>query len=62
MKSHLGVTEIARITSKERSTILRWIKSGKFGNVSKVGNEYQISHEQLSSWWDKNIKSTTGLE
>jgi len=57
MRKYLGVSEIAHITGKQRSTILRWIKSGKFGNVPQVGNEYQVSHEQFFAWWEQNMKS-----
>lgn len=55
MKPYLSVTEIARVTQKERSTIVRWIKAGKFNNVRKVGNGYQIPHESFKKWWDKNM-------
>ena len=55
MKKYLGVSEVAKITGKERSTIIRWIQSGKFGNVPKIGNEYQVSHEQFSGWWEDNV-------
>jgi excisionase family DNA binding protein len=57
MKNHLGVTDIAKITGKERSTVIRWIQAGKFGNIPKVGNEYQIPHEQFSLWWEENMKA-----
>lgn len=56
MKSFLSVSEIAKITQKERSTIVRWITAGKFGNVRKVGNEYQVTHEKFRKWWNKNMK------
>jgi excisionase family DNA binding protein len=56
MKAYLSVTEIARVTQKERSTIVRWIKAGKFGNVRKVGHEYQVPHESFKRWWDDNTR------
>ena len=56
MKAFLGVTEIANVTNKERSTIVRWIKAGKFGKVRKVGNEYQVLHENFKRWWNENMK------
>ena len=55
MKAYLSVTEIANVTKKQRSTIVRWIKAGKFEQVRKVGNEYQVSHESFKKWWDKFI-------
>jgi len=57
MKSYLGVSKIARITGKPRATIIRWVQAGKFGKVRKIGNEYQISHEQFSTWWEQNMNS-----
>ncbi len=55
MKAYLSVTEIAKVTKKERSTVVRWIKAGKFGQVRKIGNEYQIPHNSFRKWWDENM-------
>ena len=55
MKAYLSVTELARVTKKERSTIVRWIKAEKFGQVRRIGNEYQVPHENFKKWWDENI-------
>ena len=57
MKTYLGVSKIAKITGKPRATILRWIQSGKFGDVNRVGNEYQITHEQFVIWWKHNMNA-----
>ena len=57
MKNYLGVSDIAKITGKERSTIIRWIQAGKFGNVLMMGNEYHISHQQFNIWWEHNVKA-----
>ncbi|KAA3642029.1 MAG: DNA-binding protein [Chloroflexi bacterium] len=57
MKNYLGVSEIARIIGKERSTIIRWVKTGIFGNVPKMGNEYQIPHEKFISWWAEHLRA-----
>ena len=54
MKVYLSVSEIARVTRKEKTTILRWIRAGKFGNVRKIGNEYQVPHEDFKKWWDES--------
>jgi len=56
MKNYLGVSKIAKITGKPRTTILRWIQAGKFGDILKVENEYQVPHEQFSQWWEQNMK------
>jgi predicted DNA-binding transcriptional regulator AlpA len=58
MQTYLGVSTISRITGKPRATILRWMKSKKFGKAQKIGNEYQVSHEQFLTWWRKNMKAT----
>ncbi len=55
MKVYLSVSEIARVTRKEKTTVLRWIRAGKFGNVRKIGNEYQVPHEDFKKWWDESI-------
>ena len=55
MKSHLTVSEVAKVTKKERTTIVRWITSGKFGHVPKVGGEYQVSHDSFRKWWGENL-------
>jgi len=55
MKTYLSAAEIAKVTRKEKSTILRWIKAGRFKRVRKVGNEYQVSHESFRRWWEKNM-------
>jgi excisionase family DNA binding protein len=57
MKTYLGVSKIAKITGKPRTTILRWIQSGQFGEVKRIGNEYQITHEQFLIWWKRNMNS-----
>jgi excisionase family DNA binding protein len=45
MKVFLSVAEIANVTKKEKTTVLRWIKAGRFGNIRKVGNEFRVSHK-----------------
>ena len=57
MKAFLSITEIAKITNKERSTVVRWVKSGEFSEVRKVGNEYQVPIENFKKWWDRNRKA-----
>ncbi len=57
MKAFLSITEIAKITNKERSTVVRWVKSGEFKEVRQVGNEYQVPIDNFKKWWDKNRKA-----
>jgi len=40
MKIFLSVAEIADVTKKEKTTVLRWIKAGRFGNIRKVRISY----------------------
>lgn len=56
MKKYLNISEIARITNKERSTVFRWVKAGKLGQVHKVGNEYQVPLTGFERWWSTNVQ------
>ncbi len=56
MKQYLSIADIAEITNRERSTVFRWIKSGKIADVRKVGNEYQVPHASFEKWWNKNVQ------
>lgn len=53
MKAYLSITEIAKITGKERSTVVRWVKSGEFFSVRKIGNEYHVPIDSFKKWWDQ---------
>lgn len=57
MKQYLSVSDIAQITNKERSTVFRWIKAGKFGRVRRIGQEYQVSHESFAHWWSRHVSA-----
>ena len=52
MKVYLSVAEIADVTKKEKTTVLRWIKAGMFGNIRKIGNEYRVPHDSFKKWWE----------
>ena len=56
MKIFLSVAEIANVTKKEKTTVLRWIKAGRFGNIRKVGNEYRVPHESFKKWWEGRMR------
>ena len=56
MKVYLSVAEIADVTKKEKTTVLRWIKAGMFGNIRKVGNEFRVPHDSFKKWWEGRIR------
>jgi len=56
MKIFLSVAEIANVTKKEKTTVLRWIKAGSFGKIRKVGNEYRVPHESFKKWWEGRMR------
>lgn len=56
MKKYLSIADIAGITDRERSTVFRWVKAGKLGNVRKVGNEYQVPLASFEKWWQQNVQ------
>ena len=58
MKVFLSIAEIANVTKKEKTTILRWIKAGRFGNIRKVGNEYRVPHESFKKWWEMRLRKS----
>ena len=45
MKVYLSFVEISNVTKMAKTTVLRWIKAGRFGNMRKVGNEFRVSHK-----------------
>ena len=55
MKVYLSVAEIANVTKKEKTTVLRWIKAGRFGYIRKVGNEYRVPHNSFKKWWEARL-------
>ena len=42
MKVFLSVAEIANVTKKEKTTVLRWIKTGGLGSVCRGFNGYRV--------------------
>ena len=53
---YLTAADIAKRAQVEKSTVLRWIKNGKFKNVRKVGNKYHVPLSQFMKWWENNVK------
>ena len=62
MKIFLSVAEIANVTKKEKTTVLRWIKAGRFGSIRKIGNEYRVPHESFKKWWEGRMRRSTTVE
>lgn len=58
MKVYLSIAEIANVTKKEKTTVLRWIKAGRFGNIRKFGNEYRVPHVSFKKWWVKRLQKS----
>ena len=56
MKVYLSIAKIANVTKKEKTTVLRWIKAGRFGDIRKVGNEYRVPHESFKKWWEFRMR------
>lgn len=56
MRIFLSVAEIADVTKKEKTTVLRWIKAGRFGNIRKIGNEYRVPHDSFKKWWESRMR------
>lgn len=52
MKRFLNAAEIARIHGLDRSTVVKWIKRGKFKNVTRLGGTgyYQIPLSSYEEW------------
>lgn len=52
MKQFLNAAEIARIHRVDRSTVAKWIKRGKFKNVSRLGGtgHYQVPLASYEEW------------
>jgi predicted site-specific integrase-resolvase len=52
MKPFLNAAEIAKIHGVDRSTVVKWIKKGKFKNVTRLGGTgyYQIPLASYEAW------------
>lgn len=61
VRSYIGVKEAAKILKKERTTIVRWIKNGKFEDARKVGSEYEIPLRSFKKWYEENNKELLNL-
>ncbi len=52
MKKFLNAAEIARIHGVDRSTAAKWVKRGKFKNVTRLGGNgpYQVPWSSYEEW------------
>lgn len=52
MKKFLNAAEIARLHGLDRSTVVKWIKKGKFKNVTRLGGTgyYQVPLASYEEW------------
>lgn len=52
MKQFLNAAEIARIQGVDRSTVAKWIKRGKFKNVTRLGGTgpYRVPLSSYEAW------------
>ncbi len=52
MKKFLNAAEIARLHGLDRSTVVKWIKKGKFKNVTRLGGTgyYQVPLGSYEEW------------
>jgi excisionase family DNA binding protein len=50
MKTHFNAQQIANLEDITASTVVRWIRQGKFEGARKVGREYRIPLESYQTW------------
>lgn len=54
MKQYFTMSQAARICAVNRTTMLRWVKSGKIEAYSTAGGHKRILPEVLKKWLDDN--------
>jgi hypothetical protein len=47
MKRHLSATAFARLINKDPKTVIAWITRGLIPGAKRIGNIYQIPHEEV---------------
>jgi len=55
------ISDVEKMLSVSKSTLKRWIKSGKIKAV-RFGNPWKISESALEEFKKKNIRHNTRLE
>ncbi len=60
MKKYFNAQQIAKLEDVTSSTVVRWIREGKFGGTRKVGREYRVPLESYEEWQEStklNVRS-----
>jgi excisionase family DNA binding protein len=50
MKKYFNAQQIAKLEDITSSTVVRWIREGKFEGTRKVGREYRVPLESYHAW------------
>ena len=50
MKTFFNAQQIAKLEDITPSTVVRWIRDGKFAGARKVGREYRVPLESYHTW------------
>ena len=50
MKKYFNAQQIAKLEDITASTVVRWIREGKFEGARKVGREYRVPLESYHTW------------
>lgn len=60
MKTFFNAQQIAKLEDITPSTVVRWIRDGKFAGARKVGREYRVPLESYHAWREStklNVRS-----
>jgi excisionase family DNA binding protein len=50
MKKYFSVQQIAKLKDITASTVVRWIREGKFEGARKVGREHRVPLKSYHQW------------
>jgi excisionase family DNA binding protein len=50
MKKFFNAQQIAKLEDVTSTTVVRWIREGKFEGARKVGREYRVPLESYHAW------------
>lgn len=50
MRTFFNAQQIAKLEDITPSTVVRWIRDGKFKGARKVGREYRVPLESYHAW------------
>jgi excisionase family DNA binding protein len=60
MKKYFNAQQIAKLEDVTSTTVVRWIREGKFEGARKVGREYRVPLESYDAWHEStklNVRS-----